>query len=160
LRLALLVATAINAFLAATVAQLAWNQAHCHIEAWADFGVAMRIAGMSLPISALCLVGLVIGVVFRFAAGGVFVPSLRPSVMFLAVVNILAPVLLWYALEVAPHVIFAGGAHLHHSRLSYVGRSWFWFVATLGNLWGTLRSISKRTDFVLWWTRGANQESG
>jgi hypothetical protein len=71
--LALLAATSINAFLGATVALLAWDRAHGRFEAWADFSIFMHIAEVSLPLSAGCLLGLVLGVVFRFASGGILI---------------------------------------------------------------------------------------
>jgi hypothetical protein len=95
----LLVFTAINFYVGASIAQLAWDEAHGHFAAQADFSIAMHIAAVSLPIAALCLVGLGIGTLFRFGSDGILVPALCPSLVSLAVVNILAPLLLWYALK-------------------------------------------------------------
>ena len=95
----LLVFTAINFYVGASIVQLAWDEAHGHFAAQADFSIAMHIAAVSLPISAVCLIGLVVGTVFRFGSGGVLVPVLRPSLASVAVLNVLAPVLLWYALK-------------------------------------------------------------
>jgi hypothetical protein len=97
--IALLAAAAINAYLGATVAELAWSAAHGHSKAQADFAIAMHIAAVSLPLSALCLIGLIVAAVFRFASDGVLVPVLRPGLVCLAAANVLAPVLLWSALK-------------------------------------------------------------
>ena len=94
----LLIATAVNGYLGATIVQVAWNRAHGRLEAQADFGIAMSIAAASLPISAICIVAFVAWAVFRFAAPALIGYAVDRWLLTLAVLNIAAPLLLWYGL--------------------------------------------------------------
>jgi|SRR5215470_13079727 len=101
--LALALATGINGFLALMVARFAWTLGHNQADLFGGLDIAMYILAISVPISAACLFGLLIAVVFRFAVHGALVPQYHAGALSLAAVNILAPVLLWYFLKWAAH---------------------------------------------------------
>jgi hypothetical protein len=99
LGIALVLATAINGFLALMIVRFAWALTHNYADRFDGLDVAMYVLAISVPISALCLFGLLIAVVFRFAGRVTEGARFDSGVVSLVSVNILAPVLLWYFLK-------------------------------------------------------------
>src|SRR5215471_10206856 len=97
--LALVLATAINGFLALMVTRFAWELAHNHADRFDGLDIAVYVLVISVPISALCLFGLLISIVLRVAGHGALGAQLHSVVVLLAGANILAPVLLWSFLK-------------------------------------------------------------
>jgi uncharacterized BrkB/YihY/UPF0761 family membrane protein len=97
--LALALATGINGLLALMVMRFAWALEHHQADLFDGLDIAMYVLAISVPISAVCLFGLLIAVVFRFAPHGALVPRYHTGAISLAGVNIVAPVLLWYFLK-------------------------------------------------------------
>jgi hypothetical protein len=94
--------TTVNAFLAAEIVQLWWQQSRGgNNTAQGDFEIAMHIAAASVPISAVLLVGAAILWVMRRTVRPA--PELRrsPGVAALLTLNVVAPVLLYFALRLA-----------------------------------------------------------
>ena len=97
--LTLAVAAGINGFLALMVTRFAWMLGHNKADLFSGLDIAMYILAISVPISLVCLFGLLSAAVFRFAVHGASVPQYQAGALSLAAVNILAPVLLWYFLK-------------------------------------------------------------
>ena len=94
-----MLATAINAFLALMIVRFAWALAHNYADRFDGLDVAMYVLAISVPISALCLFGLLIAVVFRFARRVTLGARFGSGAVSLASVNVLTPVALWYFLK-------------------------------------------------------------
>jgi hypothetical protein len=99
LGIALILATAINGFLALMIVRFAWALAEHQADRFDGLDIAMYVLAISVPISALCLFALLIAVVFRVAGRVTWGEQSRPGAVSLASVNIFAPVLLWYFLK-------------------------------------------------------------
>ena len=91
---------AVNAYLAAEILQLWWQQRHGgYNTAQGDFAIGMHIAAASLPIAVLLIVGTVIPLIMRRAVGRSAGSAGSHGVYALLAVNIAAPVVLYYGLK-------------------------------------------------------------
>lgn len=85
-----------NGYVAAMIAQFAWKGTH---ENFADFELAMLIAAISLPISILMVVGLIFWSAMRFAVRQSQGSKVAIGPLAVSALNVVAPVLLWFALK-------------------------------------------------------------
>jgi hypothetical protein len=91
--------TAVNAFIAAEILQLSWERArHLGNTAQGEIGPFMHIIAISGPIAVVILVGWAVVAVMRARVPRDREAPRQRGVVALALINAVAPVLLWYGL--------------------------------------------------------------